>query len=61
MYAHRTRNDDQSGAVTLNIYGVDLPCVGLCKPISIGALLSILVDVAEKKMRNCITKCSTPH
>lgn len=28
---------------------VDSPCVGRCKPISIGALLSMLVDVAVKR------------
>lgn len=27
----------------------DPPCVGRCKPISIGALLSMLVDVAVKR------------
>lgn len=30
----------------------NLPCVGRCKPISIGALLSILVDVAVEQKKN---------
>lgn len=54
---HDTTNDcchraaSNSGIPTL----ISLPCVGRCKPISIGALLSMLVDVAvEQKPENTL-------